>query len=434
MSLTCILVLLDGLGDRSYPHLGDKTPLQYASTPNLDHLARLGANGMLNAIRPGLSLPSENAHFALFGYDQQEFPGRGYLEGAGADIGLRKEDVALLAHFASVKQQENVLTLIKHRPKVGPDDAVMLAKSVARYKYGDIEATFHPTHGLDGIVRLRGAVSPHITDSDPLELNMPLLDVLPWDIARDDFLTAETALALRQYLLNSYTTLQSHSFNEERIERGELPVNAVITQRAGQWKEVESFTERWGLQAGSIASGLMYWGLASFLGMDALKVKDTADPGNDLVERLVLAKELSGKYDFIHVHTKAPDAAAHSKDPHNKVKAIESLDRGLGLMMDRLVDEETFLVITADHSTPSSGPLVHSGEPVPIAVVGPGIRRDAVSLFDEVSCAGGGLGHLVGEDFMYLVLNWLDRAKLQGLMDTPRNQPFWPGKRSPLLV
>ena len=28
---------------------------------------------------------------------------------------------------------------------------------------------------------------------------------------------------------------------------------------------------------------------------------------------------------------------------------------------------------------------------------------------------------------MNLVLNFLDRAKLRGLMDTPEDQPFWPG-------
>ena len=32
----CILILLDGLGDRSYPELDFKTPLQAAKTPVLD--------------------------------------------------------------------------------------------------------------------------------------------------------------------------------------------------------------------------------------------------------------------------------------------------------------------------------------------------------------------------------------------------------------
>lgn len=103
--------------------------------------------------------------------------------------------------------------------------------------------------------------------------------------------------------------------------------------------------------------------------------------------------------------------------------------------MDSLLNEETIVVVTADHSTPSSGPQVHSGEPVPITVVGPGIRQDLVQRFDEIHCGAGALGGVRGKDFMYMVLNWLDRAKLQGLMDGPHNRPYWPGdQRQPLLL
>jgi len=35
-----------------------------------------------------------------------------------------------------------------------------------------------------------------------------------------------------------------------------------------------------------------------------------------------------------------------------------------------------------------------------------------------------------GKEMMYLILNYLDRAKLMGIMDTENNQPFWPGKYS----
>lgn len=74
----------------------------------------------------------------------------------------------------------------------------------------------------------------------------------------------------------------------------------------------------------------MYWGLVSFVGMDWQKVPDSPDPGHDLAERLRLAKSRAEDYEFIHVHSKAPDVAGHSKDPSNKVAAIESLDPGSG--------------------------------------------------------------------------------------------------------
>ena len=89
----------------------------------------------------------------------------------------------------------------------------------------------------------------------------------------------------------------------------------------------------------SISSGLMYWGLASFLGLNWEKATDSRDPGRDLAQRLRLASAKAADYEFIHVHTKAPDAAGHSKDPRNKVAAIESLDRGLGSVIDALLDK-----------------------------------------------------------------------------------------------
>ena len=46
--MRCILVILDGLGDRGVAAFGGQTPLQRARTPNLDRLAALGMNGLLH--------------------------------------------------------------------------------------------------------------------------------------------------------------------------------------------------------------------------------------------------------------------------------------------------------------------------------------------------------------------------------------------------
>ena len=63
-------------------------------------------------------------------------------------------------------------------------------------------------------------------------------------------------------------------------------------------------------------------------------------------------------------------------------------------------DPEVLLVVTADHSTPSSGPLIHSGESVPLTFYGRGVRRDRVSLFNEVDVAGGASGGVRGKELM----------------------------------
>lgn len=434
MSRCCLLILLDGLGDRAYAEFGDRTPLEAASTPFMDALAARGSNGLFWAIRPGISLPSENAHFSIFGYTPDEFPGRGYLEAVGAGVPMGQEDVAILAHFVSVNCLANTLQLKKHRPQADANETECFSQAVASFQSNGIRVHYHQTHGLDGIVVLSGDVDAAVTDSDPLELHSYLLKVEPWEIKKDSGASVNTAMVLRDYLVWSHKVLAKHPLNKKREAAGKEPVNALVTQRAGKWKPVECLLDRWGLKSTSISSGIMYWGLSAFLGMDTVKVKDSDNPGRDLAERLRLALRMSSDYEFVHIHTKVPDVAAHSKNPSNKVAAIESLDQGLGTVMDELLNDDLTVIVTADHSTPSSGSLVHSGEPVPFAVVGNGIRKDMVTAFDEVSCAGGALGTFRGEDFMYLVLNWLDKAKLQGMMDTPKNQPYWPGKRVPLLI
>jgi 2,3-bisphosphoglycerate-independent phosphoglycerate mutase len=150
------------------------------------------------------------------------------------------------------------------------------------------------------------------------------------------------------------------------------------------------------------------------------------------------AGELAHKaknYDFVYVHTKAPDEAAHTKDPLIKRDVIAALDRALGFAIQEIVpDPDTLLVITADHSTNSAGHMIHSGETVPLMLVGKYPRRDRVTQFDEVSCAQGALGLVRGGELMWLILNFLDRGKLCGLMDSPRDQPFFPGNYKPLKI
>ncbi|MEN8258654.1 MAG: alkaline phosphatase family protein [Thermodesulfobacteriota bacterium] len=423
----CILIILDGLGDRSHDVLNNKTPLQAAHTPCLDSLAERGANGLFQPVAPGLAPPSENAHFNIFGYPPSEFPGRGLLEAMGAGIEVADSEVALLAHFVSFAEEDGRLLLAQKRPPAEKKEIAQFARTIRSFAHQDISCRFIPTHDGDGVVILQGDVSPKITDTDPLFEGQALMAPLPWQSHQDHEASQKSAQALHAYLSMCHHTLNGHEANWQRAQKGMPLINGLVTQRPGQNIPHEDFLSRWGLRGLSISSGLMYWGLAKYLGMDVGKLSDSSDPGMDLAQRLKMAR--SSDHDFIHVHSKAADAAAHTKNPLNKVSALESLDEGLASVVDSLLDDETVLVVTADHSTPCAGPQIHSGEPVPICVAGPGLRRDQVKMFDEVQCTSGALGSLQGQDFMPLVLNWLDRAKLMGLMDNPLDRPYWPGQR-----
>lgn len=434
MNKKCLLLLLDGLGDRAYPELDYKTPLEYAQTPNLDLLASIGSNGLLHAGQHGKALPSENAHFAMFGYDDMDFPGRGALEAIGAGVGLSQDDVAILAHFIHAAKQENCLVLEQEKPEATDEEVKELVCAINPFVLNGMEISYHITKKTYGVLVVKGWASQFVTDSDPIIINMPVMLVQPFEAFCNEKVSILTADFLNSYLIACHHILEKHPVNIERIKKGNPSLNMVVFQRPGRLKPVVRFQEKWGLKGLSISSGLVYWGLCSFIGMDVLKAKESGSTKNDIKTRIEEAVALLEHYDFIHVHTKAPDEAGHTKDPFNKVREIEALDKGVGECLELLIKrQDIVLIITSDHSTPCTQPLIHSGEPVPICIVGENIRRDAVRQFDEISCGHGALGWVNGKDFMPIVLNCLDKSKLRGLMDTPVDQPYWPGNRKPLL-
>jgi 2,3-bisphosphoglycerate-independent phosphoglycerate mutase len=438
----CLLIVLDGLGDRSHDVLGWQTPLQAAHTPHLDRLARNGANGLYHAGTLGEALPSETAHFAMFGYDQKDFPGRGPLEALGVGVDLARGEVAILAHFAALEERDGCLALVRDVPRADEDEVDELVRAVGKWEQDGIRIRYVPVKGVFGVLILSGEVSPDITDTGPMRDGRFLPDLLPL-ISRlsmtldpeNEVRARNTARVLRAYLRHAWRTLQAHPLNGRRELAGQPPITGLVTQRAGRLRSVPPFFRRFGLRGLSIASGAVFRGLARHLGLDWQAPRDTGNLAEDFARDLADVPKHFTRHDFIHLHTKAPDEAAHAKDPLLKKAVIEALDQALGTVEhDLLQNPDLLVVVTADHSTPSSGNMIHSGEPVPLLFYGAGVRRDVVDRFDEIHAAHGCLGGVRGTELMRLILNHLDMARLEGTRDTPDDCLYWPGDYLPLRV
>lgn len=434
MDMRCILVILDGIGDRGQECFEGKTPLQAGYTPNLDYLSSVGMNGLYHSLMQGIPMSSETAHFLIFGYEIEDFPGRGVIEALGEGIRIDDNDVALLCHLCSVNKRDNNLVLTYGWPELASEDALALKESIKSFENEKIGINIVHSKGIHGFLVLKGDVSDHITDSDPIYEGRFLIKVVPTTQKTIPRAARKTAEVLNKYLIWCYQTLSNHPINRNRIEANLQPINALVTQRAGKKKKLTPFLEKWGLRGLSVSSGPIYWGLCSELGMDTIKVKDTGNVEEDLKHRLCLAKDATD-YDFVHVHTKMPDEAGHTKNPWYKKEVIEAIDRAMSVAVNEIItDKDVLLVVTADHSTASSGAMIHTGETVPLTMAGKYVRRDKVGEFNEITCPGGGLGIVRGKELMYLILNFLDRAKMQGLMDTPVDQPYYPGNYKPLAL
>ena len=399
-------------------------------------MARLGGNGLYHPGRLGEPFPSESAHFALFGYPQVLFPGRGPLEALGAGIELAGGEVAVLAHFVSAENRDGRMFVRRDRPEeVEEGEVQALFDQAAGFEHRGVEISLHRTTGLFGVLVLRGGVSPHITDSNPMRDMAQASDVVACTEAVDSVRAEATAKALRTYLRRTFYSLERCEVQTSRRQRGLAPVNALVTQRAGRMTKVPSFVSRTGLNGASIASGAMFQGLAKLIGLNIHDVPKDNDVEADFAARLDLAATILPEYDFIHVHTKAPDQAAHSKDCRAKREVIEALDRALEAHMPMLSQDPSILtVVASDHSTPSSGPMIHSGEPVPVIMRAESIRRDQVQAFDEICAVRGSLSLLRDAELFQTVLNGLHKAKLQGIRDCAEERLFWPGPVSGLRL
>ena len=102
-----VFVQADGMASAPLEELGGRTPLQAASTPNLDFLAGEGEYGQLILPGQNVSLSGEKIHLALLGYDPDKYySGQGPFEAASLGVGLEKQDVAFLCHLVTLGVME----------------------------------------------------------------------------------------------------------------------------------------------------------------------------------------------------------------------------------------------------------------------------------------------------------------------------------------
>jgi 2,3-bisphosphoglycerate-independent phosphoglycerate mutase len=435
--LKVIFIVLDGLSDRAWSKLGDLTPLEAADTPNLDFLSSKGANGLLYSLSPGLAPGSDSAHFVLFGYPLAEFPGRGVFEAVGEGVPFDETDIVCRASLGCVERRNEILWVKRRNFPLSEEECLALVEEIKKFNYQNFSFTLTYNQQRQAILRVKGQGSPDITDSDPFADNLPVIKVEPLNSSSEVSKAAKTAEALNAYLSWVFQILSNHPVNKQRVQKNLFPANFLFTKWfARRRKKHLPFGEKYGFKAVSIASGVLYRGLMTELGLAYIEAPQIKEVERDLKRRFELAEEaVDSGFDFIHIHTKAADQAAHEKDPILKKNVIEKLDLAFDyLLSSEKLMRESVIIVTADHSTPSGTSLIHSGEPAPITIWGETVWRDNVCSFSERSCAEGILGSLKGEDIMPLILNFTNRILYFGVRPNPEQTFFLPPRINPFTI
>jgi 2,3-bisphosphoglycerate-independent phosphoglycerate mutase len=399
--LPIVVFLLDGLADRAHESLGGKTGVEAAHTPNLDRLCASGSCGVMYAIGPGRAPSSEVAHWSMLGYRPDEFPGRAVFEALGRGQEVSSEHVFAYAALRPAEHRGDGWWLTgRPDPERDADEAERL---VARCDGIEIDGlTFSLSHVWRGeaVLRVSGGADERVTDSDAF-----FRDRHP--VLRPQPLVPEaeaTALAAEEWSREVMRRLDGERFN-------------VITLKWwGRPRTVPTFEQRHGLRGTFVAGSAFLRGLGRAVGLEPRDESETDDPAADLRGRVQIACDrLDAGDTFTFCHVKSADAAGHTKDPRRKQAMLETLDAALG----ELPTDRAIVCLTGDHATPAFPEVIHSGDPVPFVVAGPGVRADRVREFGETTCADGILGHLRGPDMMPVLLNAADRPLFLGSRPTP---------------
>jgi 2,3-bisphosphoglycerate-independent phosphoglycerate mutase len=430
--MNILLIVLDGLGDRPAPELDGKTPLEAATTPNLDRLTAEGINGLFHPKSPGYPLGSPLALHLMFGYPEEQFPDRGPLLARARGLEVPGGDVVLAARFASIVPEGGRLRLLQ-RFIHGPEEACRaLAEAIAEHEVEGLRFRYLYSGDGDGMLFIAGGASHEVTDTDPLGLDLPVLRPQPRADAADSALAARTAAALNRYLAWAHRQLAGHPLS---TTENQPPINFLITKWAGSKPAYEPFVERWGLRPAGLPDEEVVSGLLLELGFHVEQLGEE-DPQADLRARLARAEALLAQdYEFFLLHSKYPDPISHHSEPLRVRDTIESLDRGMDRYWRGLANDPNLItVLTTDHTTPSvwahnpRGQFSdqHGGESVPIAIRGGNVRVDSVSQFSERAAVAGALGQFRGADFMPILLNAAERTNMYETAPTPKRRLYRP--------
>lgn len=399
-----LIILGDGMADWAVPSLGNKTLLQYADTPYMDRLAKMGKTGMLKTVADGFHPGSEVANMSVMGYDLPTvYEGRGVLEAASIGVDLQPDDMAMRCNLVCV---EGELLNNHSAGHISTEEADVLIKYLEE-KLGNDKVHFYTGVQYRHLLVIKGGdkhvacVPPHDVPLKPFRPN--LVKALRPE-------AEETAALLNDLILKSQELLANHPLNLKRVAEGEDPANSIWPWSPGYRPKMEPLSDKYpSIKKGSVITAVdLIRGIGHYAGLRCIDVEGATGLYNTNYEgKARAAIEALKTDDFVYLHIEASDEAGHEGDVPLKLKTIEYLDhRAVGPIYEAVKDwdEPVAIAVLPDHPTPCEL-RTHTAEPIPFLIYYPGIEPDNVSTYDEVVCQKGEYGLLDKDEFMNLFMD-----------------------------
>lgn len=365
-----IIIVGDGMADYPLPELGNKTPLEYAKTPNMDFLVRQGRIGLVKTIPDGMPPGSDVANLNILGYEPRKYySGRGPLEAASLGIKLKDDEAAWRCNLVNI---ENGVMNDFTAGHIASSEAKKLIKIInknlrndrVRFYAGVSYRHIMVSHDIpDGV----SCVPPHDITGQPIEAYLP---------------KGNGSDEIKSLMFASKEFLPKHNGQ----------ANMIWLWGQGKSIAFPSLKERFGLTGGVVTAVDLIKGIGKLIGLKAVNVPGVTGFVDTAYEaKADYALNVLKKDNFVFVHVESPDEAGHMGDLELKIKAIEDFDQKVvGTVLSKIGNfEKARVILLPDHYTPISL-KTHSSEPVPFVIYGQGIEPDGFENFTERNARDSG--------------------------------------------
>lgn len=356
-----IIILGDGMADLPIEALDGKTPLEYANTPTMDALAKMGEIGMVHTVPSGMKPGSDTANLSVLGYDPEKYySGRSPLEALSIGVDMKSTDVALRCNIVTLSEEEERYEdrrILDHSSgEISTSEAAELLEAVKKGLEIEGYKFYVGTSYRHLLIWEKGEVQELVQPHDVL--GQTIGQHLPQD------------QKLREMMIKSYDILVNHPINVDRRRQGLPPGNSCWFWGAGTKPALTSFEEKNHIKGAMVSAVDLLKGIAVGASMKVVEVEGangglhTNYEGKARAAVDVLTRE---GYDFVYVHVEAPDEMGHQGSAEKKVQAIEYLDGWIIRLIKEGMEqagEEFRMMILPDHPTPIAV-RTHTGDDVP---------------------------------------------------------------------
>ncbi|MGE0825808.1 MAG: cofactor-independent phosphoglycerate mutase [Candidatus Binatia bacterium] len=379
----------DGMADWPIAELGNKTPLEYARTPNMDRIASLGILGLTHTIPDGYPAGSDVGTMSLLGYDPRRYhTGRSPIEAASMGVELGPEDIAFRCNLVTLgkgSRGEEIMVDFSagHISNAEAEELIHAIQS----ELGDDDIAFYPGVSYRHLMVWHGGKEKMETTPPHDITDQPIAERLPRGGGAD---------RLRELMVRSQEILAVHPVNKQREQTGQKPASSIWLWGQGRRPAVPTIRERFGCDGSVISAVDLVRGIGVLAGLEVILV-----PGaTGFLDTNYLGKAEYGlaslqTKDFLFLHVEATDEAGHMGAADKKVQALEDFDQKVvGTILSGLREfPEWRVLLMPDHATPCAL-KTHSADPVPFAILSSDdVKRGKIQSvsYNELSAKSTGL-------------------------------------------